>query len=120
MNIILLMFCFFLLIYINFACVFAATPPQQNTPVGTPSLTRGALLISGLGLRDLTASPSDTLSEPDSMRSSSLRGSNGRDGRRRLPDLPPPELELAGVQWPGAANIKRRERMMRAMMDKFK
>lgn len=74
-----------------------------------------------LGLRDLAASPSDTLSEPDSMRSSSLRGSNVRDGRRRLPDLPPPlDLEAAGVQWPASANAKRRERMMRAMMDKFK
>jgi len=54
------------------------------------------------------------------MRSSSLRGSNGRDGRRRLPDLPPPDMEIAGVQWPAAVNAKRRERMMRAMMDKFK
>lgn len=73
----------------------------------------------GLGLRDLAASPSDTLSEPDSMRSSSLRGSSGRDSRRRLPDLPPPEQEMA-VPWPTAANAKRRERIMHAMMDKFK
>jgi len=29
-------------------------------------------------------------------------------------------MEIAGVQWPAAANAKRRERMMRAMMDKFK
>lgn len=72
---------------------------------------------SGLGIRDFTASPSDTLSEPDSMRSSSMQGSNGR---RRLPDLPPPDMEMSGVQWPAAANAKRRERMMRAMMDKFK
>jgi len=74
----------------------------------------------GLGLRDLMASPSDTLSEPDSMRSSSLRGSTGRDGRRRLPDLPPPEHVDMAVPWSAAANAKRRERIMHAMMDKFK
>lgn len=97
-----------------------ATPPQQNTQVSMP---RGPMLLGsgvGLGLRDLTASPSDTLSEPDSMRSSSLRGCNARDSRRRLPDLPPPNLDMTSIQWQTAANVKRRERMMRAMMDKFK
>lgn len=100
-------------------CSLIATPPQQDTPVSTP---RGPLLLSSgcLGLRDLIASPSDTLSEPDSIRSSSLRGSNSRDNRRRLPDLPPPNLEMAGVQWSAVANTKRRERMMRAMTEKFK
>lgn len=96
-----------------------STPQKPNTPVTTP---RGPLLLGGgvaLGIRDLTASPSDTLSEPESMRSSSLRGSSGRDGRRRLPDLPPPEQEMA-VPWSIVANAKRRERIVNAMMDKFK
>lgn len=66
----------------------------QSTPVSTPR-----------GLRDLAASP-DTLSETDSMKS--FRS------RRRLPELPPNQ-EAAPIP-----SAKKRERMMKAMMDKFR